>query len=310
MITPKSLQQGDTVAIVSTARKITKEELQPALQLLKSWGLKAVLGKTIGAEENQFAGSDELRAADFQEMMDDPNIKAIWCARGGYGTVRIIDKLDFSSFTKIPKWIIGYSDVTVLHSHIHNLGVETLHAQMCLEIENKTEEARESIRKVLFGEEYTLGFSGSGAAINAATQIVEGELIGGNLSVLYSLVGSASEIKTEGKILFIEDLDEMLYHIDRMMMNLKRSGYLKYLKALVIGGMTQMKDNKVYFGKTAEETIMDLVKEYDYPVILNFPAGHILDNRALILGREVRLNVLGSTIKVEFSSSKNHKSSI
>lgn len=310
MITPKSLQQGDTVAIVSTARKITKEELQPALQLLKSWGLKAVLGKTIGAEENQFAGSDELRAADFQEMMDDPNIKAIWCARGGYGTVRIIDKLDFSSFTKIPKWIIGYSDVTVLHSHIHNLGVETLHAQMCLEIENKTEEARESIRKVLFGEEYTLGFSGSGAAINAATQIVEGELIGGNLSVLYSLVGSASEMKTGGKILFIEDLDEMLYHIDRMMMNLKRSGYLKNLKALVIGGMTQMKDNKVYFGKTAEETIMDLVKEYDYPVILNFPAGHILDNRALILGREVRLNVLGSTIKVEFSSSKNHKSSI
>jgi len=300
MITPKSLQQGDTVAIVSTARKITKEELQPALQLLKSWGLKAVLGKTIGAEENQFAGSDELRAADFQEMMDDPNIKAIWCARGGYGTVRIIDKLDFSSFTKIPKWIIGYSDVTVLHSHIHNLGVETLHAQICLEIENKTEEARESIRKVLFGEEYTLGFSGSGAAINAATQIVEGELIGGNLSVLYSLVGSASEIKTEGKILFIEDLDEMLYHIDRMMMNLKRSGYLKNLKALVIGGMTQMKDNKVYFGKTAEETIMDLVKEYNYPVILNFPAGHILDNRALILGREVKLKISKNNIILNF----------
>lgn len=300
MITPKSLQQGDTVAIVSTARKITKEELQPALQLLKSWGLKAVLGKTIGTEENQFAGSDELRAADFQQMLDDPNIKAIWCARGGYGTVRIIDKLDFSSFTKIPKWIIGYSDVTVLHSHIHNLGVETLHAQMCLEIENKTEEARESIRKVLFGEEYTLGFSGSGAAINTATQIVEGKLIGGNLSVLYSLVGSASEMKTEGKILFIEDLDEMLYHIDRMMMNLKRSGYLKNLKALVIGGMTQMKDNKVYFGKTAEETIMDLVKEYDYLVILNFPAGHILDNRALILGRDVKLKISKNNIILNF----------
>ncbi len=327
MITPKSLQQGDTVAIVSTARKITKEELHPALQLLKSWGLQAVLGKTIGAEENQFAGSDELRAADFQEMMDDPNIKAIWSARGGYGTVRIIDKLDFSKFRQNPKWIIGYSDVTVLHSHIHTLGVETLHAQMCLEIENKTEEARESIRKVIFGEEYLISFGvntykeacgdtlqeealGDTLQENTRLGFIKGEIIGGNLSVLYSLVGSASEMKTEGKILFIEDLDEMLYHIDRMMMNLKRSGYLKNLKALVIGGMTQMKDNKVYFGKTAEETIVHLVKEYDYPVISNFPAGHILDNRAVIMGREVRLNVLGSTIKVEFSSSKNHKSSI
>lgn len=308
MITPKSLQQGDTVAIVSTARKITKEELQPALQLLKSWGLQAVLGKTIGAEENQFAGSDELRAADFQQMLDDPNIKAIWCARGGYGTVRIIDKLDFSSFTKIPKWIIGYSDVTVLHSHIHNLGVETLHAQMCLEIENKTEEARESIRKVIFGEDYLISFSvdtykeacGDTLQENTRLGFIKGEIIGGNLSVLYSLVGSASEMKTEGKILFIEDLDEMLYHIDRMMMNLKRSGYLKNLKALVIGGMTQMKDNKVYFGKTAEETIMDLVKEYDYPVILNFPAGHILDNRALILGREVKLKISKNNIILNF----------
>src|SRR5690606_7287335 len=142
MATPPFLKKDDTVAIVSTARKISKEELTPALQLLESWGLKAVLGKTIGAEENQFAGSDELRAEDFQQMLDDPNIKAIWCARGGYGTVRIIDKLDFSAFKKNPKWIVGYSDVTVLHSHIHNFGIETLHAQMCLEIENKTEEAR------------------------------------------------------------------------------------------------------------------------------------------------------------------------
>ncbi|WP_073218436.1 S66 peptidase family protein [Aequorivita viscosa] len=308
MITPNTLQKGDTVAIVSTARKITKEELKPALELLKSWGLKSVLGKTIGAEENQFAGSDELRAADFQEMMDDPNINAIWCARGGYGTVRIIDKLDFSSFTKNPKWIIGYSDVTVLHSHIHNLGVETLHAQMCLEIENKTEKSRESIRKVIFGEDYLISFSvdaykeacGDTLQENTRLGFIKGEIIGGNLSVLYSLVGSPSEMKTEGKILFIEDLDEMLYHIDRMMMNLKRSGYLKNLKAIIIGGMTQMKDNKVYFGKTAEETILDLVKEYNYPVILNFPAGHILDNRGLILGREVKLISENDKVILEF----------
>ncbi len=300
MITPQTLKNGDAVGIVSTARKITKEEVKPALQLLEKWGLRAVLGKTIGAEENQFAGSDGLRAEDFQQMLDDPEIKAIWCARGGYGTVRMVDWLDFSAFKKNPKWIIGYSDVTVLHSHIHNLGFETLHAQMCLEIENKTPEARESIRKVLFGEAYIVEFIGNGAAINAGAQNIKGELIGGNLSVLYSLCGSASEMKTDGKILFIEDLDEMLYHLDRMMMNLKRSGFLKNLKALIVGGMTEMKDNKVYFGKTAEEIIVDLVREYNYPIILNFPAGHIGDNRALILGREVELKIVNNKITLEF----------
>lgn len=302
MATPPFLKKDNNVAIVSTARKISKEELKPAIQLLESWGLKAVLGKTIGAEENQFAGSDDLRATDFQQMLDDPKIKAIWCARGGYGTVRIIDKLDFSAFKKSPKWIVGYSDVTVLHSHIHNFRIETLHAQMCLEIENKTEEARESIRKVLFGEAYSIEMKRTDSV--APLGILKDELIGGNLSVLYSLCGSTSEMKTDGKILFIEDLDEMLYHVDRMMMNLKRSGYLKNLKALIIGGMTEMKDNKVYFGKTAEEIIVDLVKEYEYPVILNFPAGHIADNRALILGREVEINVQSSTINIQFSTSR------
>ncbi|MCB0465668.1 MAG: LD-carboxypeptidase, partial [Aequorivita sp.] len=286
------------IAIVSTARKISKEELKPALQLLENWGLNAVLGKTIGAEENQFAGSDDLRAKDFQAMLDDSNIKAIWCARGGYGTVRIIDKLDFSAFIKNPKWIVGYSDVTVLHSHIHNLGMETLHAQMCLEIENKTPDTAESIRKVLFGEQYNIEIENTNSL--DSLRILKGELIGGNLSVLYSLCGSASEMKTDGKILFIEDLDEMLYHIDRMMMNLKRSGYLKNLKAIIIGGMTEMKDNKVYFGKTAEEIIVDLVKEYDYPVFFNFPAGHIKDNRALIFGREVELKIGNNNINLNF----------
>lgn len=311
MTTPPYLQKGDAVGIVSTARKISKEELGPALQILEQWGLKAVLGKTIGAEENQFAGSDALRTADFQQMLDDPNIKTIWCARGGYGTVRIVDKLDFSSFKKNPKWIVGYSDVTVLHSHIHNFGIETLHAQMCLEIQNKTPETAESIRKVLFGEAYSISYSGRtykeacGNTLKENDQpvFIKGALIGGNLSVLYSLVGSASEMKTDGKILFIEDLDEMLYHVDRMMVNLKRNGFLKNLKALVVGGMTEMKDNKVYFGKTAEEIIVDLVREYEYPVILNFPAGHIADNQALILGREVEIDAQSSTINIQFSTS-------
>lgn len=293
MITPNTLQKGDTIAIVSTARKLKKEELQPALKILESWGLKAVLGKTIGAEENQFAGNEELRAEDFQQMLDNPNIKAIWCARGGYGTVRIIDKLDFSSFTKNPKWIIGYSDVTVLHSHIHNLGVETLHAQMCLDIENKTEEARESIRKVLFEQEYSIAFNVNtyNKTFQQKQQLssIQSKIVGGNLSVLYSLCGSSSAINTDGKILFIEDLDEYLYHIDRMMMNLKRNGVFKNLKALIVGGMTDMHDNRIPFGKTAEEIILDAVKDYNYPVFFNFPAGHIKDNQALIFGREVKL---------------------
>jgi len=298
MITPKSLQQGDTVAIVSTARKVSLEEIKPAIQFLEGWGLKAFLGKTIDAEENQFAGSDELRAADFQQMLDDPQIKAIWCAKGGYGTVRIIDKLDFSEFKKNPKWIVGYSDMTVLHSHIHNFGIETLHAQIFLGIEKKSKEAAASIRKVLFGEDYSIEFKTENANANQGNY--SGELIGGNLSVLYSLCGSNSAMETDGKILFIEDLDEYLYHIDRMMMNLKRNGMLKNLKALIVGGMTDMHDNPIPFGKTTNEIILDAVKEYNYPVIFDFPAGHIEDNRALIIGRKVELEITTTKTVLKF----------
>lgn len=298
MITPRTLKKGDTVAIVSTARKVSKEEIQPAIKLLESWGLKAILGNSIGAEENQFAGSDDLRATDFQQMLNDPKINAIWCARGGYGTVRIIDKLDFSEFKRNPKWIIGYSDMTVLHSHIHNLEVETLHAQIFLGIETKTKEAANSIRKVLFGENYSIEFK----SINSKTTIesYSGELVGGNLSVLYSLCGSNSAINTDGKILFIEDLDEYLYHIDRMMMNLKRNGMFSNLKALIVGGMTDMHDNTIPFGKTAEEIILDVVKDYKYPVFFNFPAGHIEDNRAVVIGREVELKIANNKINLKF----------
>ncbi len=298
MITPSRLQKGDCVGIISTARKISKEEIKPALQLLEKWGLKYVLGKTIGAEENQFAGSDDLRAEDFQNMMDDPKIKAIWCAKGGYGTVRILDKLDFSKFKKSPKWIIGYSDVTALHSHIHNFGIETLHAQILQNLENKSEETSVSIKKILFENPYEIEIESSGKLNRPGKG--EGLLVGGNLSLLYSLCGSNSAIKTDGKILFIEDLDEYLYHIDRMMMNLKRNGMLKNLEGLIVGGMTDMHDSKIPFGKTAEEIVYDAVSEYDYPVCFNFPAGHIDDNRALILGRKVELNVQSSIINVQF----------
>ncbi|RFN59330.1 S66 peptidase family protein [Marixanthomonas ophiurae] len=299
MITPEFLQKGDTVAIVSTARKISKTELKPGLDLLEGWGLKVILGKTIEAEQNQFAGDDGLRTADFQEMLDNPKVKAIWCARGGYGTVRMVDGLNFSEFKKNPKWVIGYSDITVLHSHIHNLDVETMHADMPADIKKRTVEAATSIKKVLFGEEYKISFPSEEKEL-IRTGKVTGQLVGGNLSVLYSILGSTSSVNTDGKILFIEDLDEYLYHIDRMMQNLKRSGFLKNLSGLVVGGLSDMNDNTIPFGKTAEKIIAEVVSEYEYPVCFNAPAGHIKDNRALIMGRNVTLEVTEKEAKLTF----------
>ena len=287
-VMPEFLKKGDTVGITATARKIDLENLAPAIQLLESWGLKVVIGRTIGKEENQLAGPDWLRATDFQEMLDNPNIKAIWGAKGGYGTVRIIDKIDFTNFKKKPKWVVGFSDMTILHSHINNMGIGTMHAMMALSTKTAAPESSESLRKALFGEklEYRVpchNFNREGKA--------EGELVGGNLSVLFSLMGSKSEINYNGKILFIEDLDEYLYHIDRMMMNLKRNGYFDGLKGMVIGGMTSMNDNEIPWGKDALEIIQDVTKGFSFPVVYNFPAGHLKDNRALILGKKVSLEV-------------------
>lgn len=299
MVTPHFLNHGDTIGVVSTARKISTQELQPLLHLIESWGLKYVLGETINAESNQYAGDDSDRFKDFQKMLDDSIVKAIWCARGGYGTVRIIDRLDFSEFKKNPKWIVGYSDVTVLHSHIHNFGIETLHANMAIDIATKTQETRDSIKKVLFGKDYEIK-AASDNLLNRNGD-AKGELIGGNLSLLYSLIGSPSELKTTGKILFIEDLDEMLYHIDRMMQNLKRNGLLKNIQGLIVGGMNDMKDNSIPFGKTAEEIVKEAVSEHNYPVCFDFPAGHINDNRALILGRIVNLGVSNEAVCLKFN---------
>jgi muramoyltetrapeptide carboxypeptidase len=275
------------------------DEIQPAIDLLKNWGLNVVVGKTIGLEKHQFAGSDEERTTDFQKMLDNSKIKAIWCARGGYGTVRIIDQLDFTEFKKQPKWIIGYSDVTVLQSQLHNLGFETLHATMPINVSTNTKEAFSSLKKSLFGEQ--LSYEIPSSEENKLGK-AKGELVGGNLSILYSLLGSNSSVKTDGKILFIEDLDEYLYHIDRMLMNLKRNGYFDNLKGLIVGGMTKMHDNTIPFGKTAKEIILDAVSEYNFPVVFDFPAGHLDDNRALILGRKVDLEVGKKTVRLNFNN--------
>jgi muramoyltetrapeptide carboxypeptidase len=298
MIRPNYLQKGDTVAIVSTARKVSKKELFPAITILENWGLKVVLGNSIEVEEHQFAGDDKLRVADFQTMLDDPIINAIWCARGGYGTVRIIDQLNFINFKKHPKWIVGYSDVTVLHSHIHNLGIETLHAQMPVSIETKSEATINSIKETLFGENYEIK---SSFEVNNKVGNASGQLVGGNLSMLYSLCGSPSTLNTKGKILFIEDLDEYLYHIDRMLQNLKRNGMLDQLAGLIVGGMTQMHDNDIPFGKSAKEIILSICSEFNYPVVFNFPAGHVSDNRALILGRKAELIITENETTLTFN---------
>jgi muramoyltetrapeptide carboxypeptidase len=292
---PSFLKKNDKIGIIAPARKISKEEIQSAIDIFNSWGLEVVLSKNLFNVDNQFSGTDDERAEALQIMLNDDSIKAIISARGGYGTIRIIDKINFTNFKKHPKWIIGYSDITVLHSHINNFGIETLHATMPINFA-KNAEATETLRKALFGEQLNYQFESH--PLNRKGE-AEAELIGGNLSLIYALTGSVSDIDTKGKILFIEDLDEYLYHIDRMMLNLKRSGKLDHLAGLIIGGMTDMKDNTIPFGKTAEEIITDAVKEYDYPVCFNFPAGHVEKNLALYFGRKVKLKV-ADTVQLIF----------
>jgi muramoyltetrapeptide carboxypeptidase len=296
MITPPYLKKGDTIAIVATARKNIDDNLKFATELLQNWGLNVKVGSTIGLDLNQLAGTDEQRAQDFQNQMDNQNIKAIWCVRGGYGTVRMIDLLDFTKFKTNPKWVIGFSDVTVLHNHLNTMGFKSIHGIMPVS-SKASEEAKETLRIALFGEKLkyeidTLPMNRLGKA--------SGELVGGNLSILYSLLGSKSAINCDNKILFMEDLDEYLYHIDRMMINLQRNGCLESIKGIIVGGMTKMKDNDIPWGKDALEIIQDITKKYKIPVIYNFPAGHMADNRALIMGNKVTIEVDSVCSKVIF----------
>jgi muramoyltetrapeptide carboxypeptidase len=300
MIQPPYLTKGDKIAILAPARSVSFNEVHPSIKLFQKWGLEVILGTYIFNREDQFAGSDIQRAGDLQTMLDDTSIRAVICARGGYGSVRIIDKIDFSRFLRHPKWIVGYSDISVLHSHIHrHFGIETLHAAMPVNITDKIlrDNSVATLRKALFGEELT--YSRRLGTLDR-TGAGEGILTGGNLSILYSLMGSPSQIDCRGKILFIEDLDEYLYHIDRMMMNLKRAGMLKDLKGLIAGSMRDMKDNAIPFGKTANQIIAGAVSEYRYPVCYDFPAGHGEENSALILGRKVRF-IVDEEVELAFS---------
>lgn len=294
---PPSLRPGDLVAIVPTARAIVLDELRDGIALLESWGLRARTGSGVGRKHFQFAGTHAERAADLQAAINDPEVRAIWCARGGYGTVHLMEGVDLARLLRDPKWIIGFSDITVLHNGLHALGLCSLHAQMPFMIGAKSAQAKETLRRALFGE--PLGIScalaGSMAGIGAVNRpgTAEGQVVGGNLSLLHALHGTSIDIDPSGKILVLEDLDELLYHVDRMVMNLKLGGWFRNLAGLVVGGMTEMhnKNEQDPFGQSAEEIIANAVGWGDYPVCFGFPVGHIADNRALVLGAKAKLSV-------------------
>jgi muramoyltetrapeptide carboxypeptidase len=294
---PPYLKPGDTIGITSPAGYITAEEIQPAVRKMEEWGYKVKPGDTIGKRDFTFGGTDEERANDFQQMLDDPKIKAIMCARGGYGAVRIIDKLDWEKFKTNPKWIIGFSDITVFHAHINrNLGIASLHSKMCNSFPDNWNlaepiqiETIESIRKALSGERMKYSVEPN---LQNKQGTAEGALVGGNLKMLETLTGTKSDLITAGKILFVEDTNEYMYNIDRMFWHLKRTGKLSHLKGLIVGGFKIKTDEDADdFGKTLQDVVLEKVKAYKYPVCFDFPVGHQKNNFALKCGVRHRLSV-------------------
>nr|WP_246337490.1 LD-carboxypeptidase [Tenacibaculum pelagium] len=301
LVKPPYLQKGDTIAIVAPAGilKNRKHIIDKAKALAESWGLKVVYGKHMFNQNHHFAGTDAERCQDVQDALDNSNIKAIWSARGGYGSVRILDQLDFTKFKDNPKWVVGYSDITAFHNHIHNLGIETIHGMMGTSMQDKPEdipETIETLRKALFGEELKHVIQSS--KYNREGKVT-GQLVGGNIAILASMLGSDSQILTNGKILFIEEIGEYKYSIDRMLQSLKRAGYFTKVKGVIVGDMTKVKKNTTPWGSSIEQLILDIVPD-NIPVLFNFPAGHEPDNRALIMGGNTKLSIKKYTSEVEF----------
>lgn len=293
---PPYLKKGDIVLIIGTARARDKKAIKPAIAILKEWGLKPILGRNLYKQHHQFAGTDKERAHDLQWAIQHNKAKAVIIAGGGYGTLRIIDAVNFTVLKKYPKWFIGFSDTTVLHARLAKMKMACIHGTMAFQF-TKNAEATQSIKQLLFGEKIKYEIP-----IHPLNRkgLAQAEIIGGNLSLIYALSGSTDDLNTKNNILFIEDLDEQLYHIDRMMLQLKRSGKLEHLKGLVVGGMSDMKDNAIPFGKTAEEIIFEAVKEYKYPVCFNFPAGHIEKNMAIYFGKKVTFSVQKNKVLLEY----------
>jgi len=314
MIQPDFLKEGDKIAIVAPAKRMVQGELDEAIELIQSWKLIPILGKNIYAEYDfgyKYAGTDELRTEDFQWALDDPEIKAIWCARGGYGSVKIIDELDLTNFKKSPKWIIGYSDITVFHNHLNRLGFQTLHAVTVKKLAN-TEyhpSSYQSVYEALFG--YELNYEIQSHAYNNLGE-AEGELVGGNLSIVYSLLGSESAVTNPSdKILFLEDWFENWYAVDRMLMSLKRNGILTQVKGIILGSFTHMdteeenaENYNLPFDPKTYEVIHSFTKNLNVPVAFGFPAGHTGHNFSLKMGAKVQLNVTSKNVTLQHYTNK------
>jgi len=290
-VLPKYLRQGDVVGIVSPSGIVEREPIEKAIALIESWGFKVKCGKNVFSREGIFAGTDEKRSTDLNAMIHDDEISAIFCARGGYGAVRIVSKIDFEYLKKHPKWIVGFSDVTVLHSALQNHGIISVHGVMPNSFTKTHQNSITSLKNILLGNEveYSIPYHQCNREGEA-----RGILVGGNLSILYALRGTPFDLDYSNKILFIEDIGEKLYHLDRMLMNFKIGDCFKNLRGLVVGGFSEMTDGSIPFGKTAEEIIRSVVEKYSFPIIFDFKAGHIHENLALLFGQEVILKSKGT----------------
>ena len=303
-IKPENLKIGDTISIIapSGVLKDYEQYMEKSISLMESWGLNVVLGSTIYETYGHFSSTDINREKDFQKAIDDNKIKAIWCARGGYGAMRIIDNINYDNLSKNPKWVIGYSDITAIHNDIHNLGVESLHGVMCKSLEDISvdDDSISKLKDILF-EEGELKYIIERNEYNIIGE-ASGKLVGGNLTLLQSLLQSKSSIDTTNKIIFIEDVGEYLYHIDRMLHSLKRADYFSKCSGLIVGDFTDIKKNETKFGKNLHEIINEIVEEYNIPVMYGFPAGHGEKNLPLIFGRNVQIIVSENKSEIRFSN--------